>query len=159
MASSIAEGFELTFSGIRPGEFETVSDLIRSCGLHTDDLTVEMCRDFIVARSEGTIVGVVGLERKGSHALLRSLAVTESFRGAGVGSRLLKAVERYAFSQGVSRLHLLTLTAKRFFTRHGFGIAERGSQPASIRNTAEFRTLCPETAVCMTKDVAPSPRS
>ena len=63
MTSSVADQLELTFSGIRPGEFQTVSDLIQACGLQTEDLTREMCRDFIVARSGGAIVGVVGLER------------------------------------------------------------------------------------------------
>ena len=44
---------------------------------------------FIVAESEGRLIGVVGLELYGGSALLRSAAVEESWRGSGVGRVLV----------------------------------------------------------------------
>jgi N-acetylglutamate synthase-like GNAT family acetyltransferase len=53
---------------------------------------------------------------------------------------------------------LLTETAETFFRRLGYTVIERDQAPSAVASSAEFRTLCPATAVCMTKRLSPSHR-
>jgi len=97
------------------------------------------------------MAGVVGLELLGDVALLRSLAVPAEYRGRWIGSQLTCKAEAYARSQGVEVLYLLTLTAEVFFARRGYRVVGRDTAPAAIQETTEFRSLCPDSAVCMVK--------
>jgi amino-acid N-acetyltransferase len=143
----------VTVSGVREEERPAVMDLIGACGLHTEDLTDEMLRDFLVARKGGDLAGVIGLEICGSDALLRSLAVSEKHRGQGVGRKLADSVEKIARSCGVRTLYLLTLTAEDFLTRRGYEKIDRDRAPEKILATAEFSRFCPSSAVCMRKAI------
>lgn len=144
----------VTFSGVRPAEEEAVKTLIAACDLHTDDLSIEKLRHFVVARKGDAIIGVVGLELFPPHALLRSLAVAEAYRGQGIAAQLVEAAERYARSVGVESLYLLTLTAENLFRKCGYIELRRASAPDAIQATGEFNSLCPESAVCMHKHIA-----
>lgn len=106
---------------------------------------------FIAARSGDELVGCVALERYGDAALLRSLAVVPRLQGAGLGKALHAQVLAEAGRQGVRALYLLTTTADRFFARAGFTRIDRASVPAALSASAEFRSLCPASAVCMLK--------
>jgi amino-acid N-acetyltransferase len=141
----------ITLSGVRPGDKDSVKDLLAACGLHTQDLSDEILQHFVVARKGERIIGTAGLEIVGSDALFRSLSVAEDFRKQGVAQKLLTAAQRYAFSQNVDTLYLLTLTAESFFSGKGFQRIDRKTAPQGIRNTVEFSVLCPDTAVCMRK--------
>ena len=55
---------------------------------------------------------------------------------------------------GIRTLYLLTLTAEVYFSAKSFETVERSVVPHGIRDTAEFRDLCPESAVCMRKIIA-----
>jgi amino-acid N-acetyltransferase len=46
---------------------------------------------------------------------------------------------------------LLTETAKTFFEREGYSVIDRASAPEPVRTSAEFRTLCPQSATCLSK--------
>ena len=144
----------VTLSGVRPEDRDAVVALIRDCGLHTEDITDKMLRDFLVARKGGELAGVVGLEIYGTDALFRSLAVAEAHRGKGIGRKLVEAAEKAARSRGVSTLHLLTMTAEGFFTGRDYEKWDRSRAPEPIRATAEFSRLCPDSAVCMRKKIA-----
>ena len=144
----------VTLSGVRYGEGPAVEEVIASCGLHTEDITAKVLRNTIVARKGSRIIGTVALEAAGSAGLLRSLAVEEKFRCQGVASQLLVAVEKSACQMGIQTLYLLTLTAGDFFSNRGFEKIERASAPVDIQETAEFRQLCPDSAVCMKKSIA-----
>jgi amino-acid N-acetyltransferase len=74
----------------------------------------------LVATREGRIVGVVELELYGRAALLRSLVVAPSERGARLGERLAAGAMRLAEDRGVGDVYLLTETAEGFFPRFGF---------------------------------------
>jgi len=138
-------------SGIREGEADTIKAFISECGLHIEDLTPEKLRHFIVARKGSKIVGTVGIEPAGSDALLRSLAVSESIRRQGLGTQLTESIEKYARDREVRHLYVLTRTAESFFSSVGYKKSDRAAAPAGIQDTEEFRTLCPDTAVCMQK--------
>jgi amino-acid N-acetyltransferase len=125
--------------------------LLERCGLPTSDINVATLMDFIIAEEGGQLVGSAGLERHGDVALLRSVAVDPHWRGRGIATALVNAVEQLARDSGVQSLWLLTTTAPEFFARSGFMPAVRESAPQRIRNSVEFRTLCPATAVCLSK--------
>ena len=143
----------VTLSGVRAGEGPAVEKLIADCGLHTEDITVSILRNMIVARKGPRIVGTVALEAAGSCGLLRSLAVLERYRGQGVADRLMAAIEKSARQIGIQTLYLLTLTAESYFLDKGFQKTKRSAAPAGIRDTTEFRNLCPDSAVCMKKSI------
>ena len=52
---------------------------------------------------------------------------------------------------------LLTETAEKFFRAIGYEVIDRRHVPEEIKQSAEFRSLCPASAVCMTK-LLPSAR-
>lgn len=106
---------------------------------------------FYAASLGGERVGVGGVERSGSDALLRSVAVVEERRGEGVGSTLCAELERRAAHDGIRALYLLTTTAADFFAKRGYGRVEREAVPQPLRETPQFASLCPDSAVAMRK--------
>lgn len=145
--------FPLTFSGVRPGEGPAVIAVIAEAGLGVKDLDPRKLTHFIVARKGDALVGVVGLEPAGENALLRSLAVATSQRRQAIASQLVTAIEKYAHSRSVAKLFLLTTSAVDFFVKQGYRRVARDSVPPPIQATEEFRSICPESAVCLAKDL------
>ena len=141
-----------TVEAARPADEAAVRALLRQAGLPHEDFAAHLA-NFLVARQGGAIVGVVGFERHGPDALLRSLVVAPAARGAGLGDRLVRELTEAARRQGVARFHLLTTPAEGFFARRGFEKVARNSVPAEIAATPEFQSLCPATAVCLTREV------
>jgi amino-acid N-acetyltransferase len=135
------------------GERATIHGLLAAAGLPIDDLDAAPVR-FWVARDGAKIIGAVGLEVHGAAGLLRSLVVKAAQRRAGVGTALVQALERQSCRDGLELLVLLTETAQTYFARQGYAIQERGDVPASIQQTAQFKSLCPASAVCMSKVLA-----
>jgi amino-acid N-acetyltransferase len=146
--------FPITYSGIRPEETKTVLGLLTDAGLTVQDLNDDKLVHFIAARSGDTVAGVVGLEPAGEHALLRSLAVAADFRNQAVAAGLVTAIEKYARSNGVKAIYLLTMDAAGFFAKQGYHPIKRKAVSGAIKGTEEFRTLCPDTAQCMVKQLS-----
>jgi amino-acid N-acetyltransferase len=80
---------------------------------------------FIVAESEGRLIGAVGLELYGGSALLRSAAVEESWRGSGVGRVLVDRALDLARQHRIEDVYLLTTTAEHYFPKFGFACVSR----------------------------------
>ncbi len=131
---------------------DSIERLLSANGLPYEDIK-EHITNFIIAEKRGEIVGVAGVELIGDAGLLRSVAVVQSERGKGIGSALIDRITSYAQLNGVKRLFLLTTTACRFFEQKGFKEVERGDVPDGIRDTREFKTICPLSAVCMMKRI------
>jgi amino-acid N-acetyltransferase len=134
-----------------------VVSLLGASGLPTADVEQHLER-FILARWHGELVGVVGAEIYGEVGLLRSLCIVESKRGRGTGRSLLSALDAIIGTRGVRDVYLLTTTAARFFERAGFAPIPRDEAPLAIRQTTEFRSLCPASATLMRKEIAPLAR-
>jgi amino-acid N-acetyltransferase len=66
---------------------------------------------------------------------------------------LLQEILEYASRLSLRNVFLLTTTAEHFFKKHGFVIANRTEAPSAIRTTSEFSSLCPSTAVFMSKQL------
>ena len=135
----------------RPHDYADIAALLSAAKLPPDDLTPEHLDDFLVMRDGDTLTGVVGMEVRDDVALLRSLAVDERSRGAGVAGRLVAELEARARGRGVRELYLLTTTADGYFAQHGYDRISREEMPAVLRDHPQFHSLCPSTAVCMRK--------
>jgi len=57
-----------------------------------------------------------------------------------------------ARQRGVRRIYLLTETADRFFPRFGFRRIVRDQVEPAVRQSVEFRSVCPESAVVMVRE-------
>lgn len=136
-----------------PADFGEILALLNAASLPTQDLGNARPVHFWVAERDGRIEGAGGLEQYGDAALLRSVVVAPTSRGTGVGVALVEMLEEAAFAMGVSRLVLLTRTARSFFEHRGYSVIPRESAPDAVRTSAEFRVFCPAPAVCMTKSI------
>jgi amino-acid N-acetyltransferase len=130
-----------------------IRTLLESCGLPTSDLP-SSDPQFIVACEEARIVAAGALQPFGATALLRSVAVTCALRGTGLGRMIVRELERVGRTAGISRLVLLTESAKVFFERLGYQVIERQDVPPQVQASEEFRSLCPASATCMAKTLA-----
>ena len=101
------------------------------------------------------VVGAVALERHGtSLGLLRSLVVSGSCRGQGLGRLLCEHIMNEAKRLGIKNVFLLTNSATEYFERHhGFHIVDRDNVPEEIQRTSQYSKLCPCTAIVMAKSV------
>jgi len=126
--------------------------LLARSGLPVSDLDASDV-EFIVAVEDEVVLGAVGVEPHGSAALLRSLCVSERARGIGLGGRLVAAIEARAVERRIGDLVLLTTTARDFFARRGYVEIRREDAPEAVRQSAEFRSLCPASSSCMTRRI------
>lgn len=124
--------------------------LLTSYGLLTSDLASDSVKLW-AAEDNGILVGVIGIEHAGDIGLLRSLAVSKSYQGSGIAKQLCDLVFDYAKTGEVAQIYLLTETAAGFFERMGFREVARETVPDSLRATAQFSALCPESATVMVR--------
>src|SRR6266436_2873510 len=129
---------------------ESIRVLLKDNGLPTSDL-MSSKPQFIVACEGETVVAAGALQCFGASALLRSVAVAPELRGTGLGRIVVEDLERLACVARITQLVLLTETAKRFFERQGYRVIERTDVPKDVRESEEFRSLCPASATCMMK--------
>jgi amino-acid N-acetyltransferase len=126
---------------------------LAQAGLPHADVT-EKGRLFFAGEHGGITVGYIGIEVHGKDALLRSLVVLEAKRGRGFGSALVRGAIAAAAAEGADRVWVLTTTAVALLQRLGFQRVERSAAPATISATTQFASLCPATAVCLTRTTA-----
>ena len=98
--------------------------------------------------SAGMAVGAGGFEVYGGVALLRSVVVSESARGKGVGSQLLNALLSWGRDNSVTNIYLLTESAVDFFAKYGFAEIGRDSVPSEVQASIEFK-VCGSSATAM----------
>lgn len=141
---------------IRPAtqsDIAAIEGLLLASGLTTAGAG-ESLANFFVAEDDATLVGVGGLEACGEGiGLLRSFAVSPDYRSRGIAKRLCERLFDHARRSGLASLYLLTTTAQGYFARLGFTPLARSEAPAAIRDTRQFRSLCPDSAVLMHRPV------
>ena len=118
-----------------PTDYQSVYDLWLSIerGVHVgrSDVSAEIekkiSRDpdlFLVAECESEIIGSVIGGYDGRRGLIYHLAVSESFRGQGIGSRLMDEVEARLRSKGCLKCYLLVTNdnpeAAIYYQNHGW---------------------------------------
>jgi amino-acid N-acetyltransferase len=134
----------------KPEDFEDIRNLLKSAQLPFEDVENGIGH-FLIARNQEKLIGCVGLQICGEDAFLRSLAVNESVRNQGLGKALLLEVLDYASRLRLQKIYLLTATAEKFFRKYGFVGADRTKAPDAIRETSEFSSVCPSSAIFMSK--------
>jgi len=142
----------LTVAPASAAEFPALREVMARAGLPHEDLDPAAQR-FLIVRDGETLVGTIALEGQGATALLRSLWVDPARRGKGIAARLCRDLASLARRQGVRDLYLLTTDARAYFERHGFRVVDRDQAPEEVKGSAQFRSLCPSTAVCMARSL------
>ena len=125
--------------------------LLKGARLPTEDLTNANDLHLWVLEIEGDVVGGIGIERFGASALLRSPVIAPAYQRRGLGNQLVTQLERDVRDKSVGQPILLTKTAESFFRTNGYEVIDRRSVPMEVTQSAEFRSLCSASAVCMAK--------
>jgi len=152
MTATVHEGVTLRVA--TEADLASIERLLTTNSLPTSGVA-EALSGFLVGESNGTIVGVVGMEYCGSYGLLRSTAVAPEWRGRGLGRQLVTRIIAEAESRGIRALYLLTTTAETYFPSFGFEATTRDAVPNAIRETGEFLGACPASAAVMLLTLPP----
>ncbi len=103
--------------GVRVGRSDTLSEIEKKV-MRDPDL-------FLVAESDGCIIGSVIGGFDGRRGLIYHLAVATSFREQGVGSRLMDEVEARLRAKGCLKCYLMVLLdnpdLEDYYKRRGWG--------------------------------------
>lgn len=129
-------------------DLPSILALLDQNDLPEDDL-IDHLETSLVARVDGNVIGNIALEVYGDAALLRSAVVDQVMRWQGVGHRLIETVLALAQQNGVTHVYLLTETASEFFPRFGFRAVNRSEIPAAVKQSVEFTSICPDSALAM----------
>jgi amino-acid N-acetyltransferase len=129
--------------------FSEVLALIKRNGLPIEDISTSTKLFSITKDNE--IAGTIGIEFYNQVALLRSLAVAETYRSKGIGGKLVEHIEKIAKQNAVKELILLTTTASDYFSKKAYRTIERNNVPEEIKKSSEFSSTCPSSAVIMKK--------
>ncbi|GGC06256.1 MULTISPECIES: arsenic resistance N-acetyltransferase ArsN2 [Dyadobacter] len=135
-----------------PADKELVISLLKDAGLLTEDLPAGL-PDFLLARQEGALVGVAGIELYREVGLLRSVAVRPDHQGKGIARKLVEQLLANADTKELEAIYLITTTADHYFDRYGFAVVNREQVPEAIQQTKQFSGLCPTSAVVMKRDL------
>ncbi|WP_405045974.1 arsenic resistance N-acetyltransferase ArsN2 [Pseudomonas sp. BP01] len=143
---------EISLRLLGPDQIQGLAEHLAAAGLPTQDL-LQPDRMFYSFHRGETELGYGGIEGSGQARLIRSMVVVPGQRKSGVGTLLLRALERIAEADGAHSLHLLTTTAPAFFEARGYERRDRSQAPMAISSSAEFKGLCPASAAYMVKDL------
>jgi N-acetylglutamate synthase-like GNAT family acetyltransferase len=91
--------------------------------------------------SDGRIVGSVGLEFAGRHALVRGIAVAATLRGNGRGRELVGFAFDQARARGADTAWLLTRRAAGFCARLGFAGVDVAELADALPDSHRVRAL------------------
>jgi amino-acid N-acetyltransferase len=131
-------------------ELEKALNLLQNQNLPTYDID-EKVELYTVYYYEN-FIGTIGLESFNTEGLLRSVSLDSSSQKKGFGTQILSLFEAKIQQKGIKNLYLLTTTAKGFFLKNKYQIVSREDVSEPIRQTAEFKGVCPSSAFVMKKE-------
>ena len=146
-----ADAADAAIAPARPEHRDAILALIEGAGLPTSGVADHFPGAYVVARAGDVLVAAAGLEVHGDGGLLRSVVVAPEYRATGLGRMLVDNRLRAARELGLGAVYLLTTTAPDYFARLGFERVRRESAPGPLQRSTEFASVCPASAVCMTK--------
>ncbi len=126
----------------------SIEALLKKSYLPYEDIITSKV-DFIVAIKDEQVIGTIGVEKFERIWLLRSFAVADTFKGVGIGNRLLEKLIEKAQIKNCRELHLLTTTAENYFSKKGFIRSSREFAPKVLQSTKEFSEICPVSSAYM----------
>jgi amino-acid N-acetyltransferase len=139
----------LTIAPAKGADESAVRALLAAAELPLEGLEIAFPAGYAIARRTGVVVGCAGLETYDRDGLLRSVAVSASERGSGIGAALVADRLSAAKNAGLDAVYLLTTTAPDFFRRLGFEPWERRRVPPAVEGSPEFAEICPSSAACL----------
>jgi amino-acid N-acetyltransferase len=139
---------EIVISGATADDIPLIKQLLVANELPTEGVD-DYWKTFIVARDGNDIVACGGAEAHKMAALIRSVAVTDSYRGRGLGRRIVRQLLDRLASRGIREFYVLTTTAQAYFAKRGFKPIDRDEIHPQLLGSAELRGACPDSAVCM----------
>ncbi|MGL1901049.1 MAG: arsenic resistance N-acetyltransferase ArsN2 [Fibrobacterales bacterium] len=120
--------------------------------LNNGNLPIQDINDpSITFKIDKNINGVIGYQKFTNSALLRSLMVKTEAQNRGIAQKLINSALNELKSLNIAYVYLLTTTAHTYFSRHGFYTTSREEAPLEITTTAQFRSICPDSAHFMSK--------
>lgn len=137
----------------QPEDWPALQKLLTASQLPLDGLANHLSST-LVARDGAELIGSAAIEPYGQAALLRSVAVTPEYRGAGLGQQLTQAALDLAWAQGIREVYLLTETAATYFPRFGFVALSRDDVAPAVQQSVEFQGACPTSALVMRAELA-----
>ena len=129
-------------------DYDKIKELLKTNNLPYEDI-ISSKVEFITYKSNGYLVGCIGIEKYGEDGLLRSLEVDNEYKSTGIGKYLLNELISKSRNEGINKLHLLTTTADKYFASKGFRNSERSNAPRAILNSKEFTEICPSNSIYM----------
>ena len=96
---------------------------------------------FTIVEHDGLVVGCVALNTFGKEKIgeLACLAVHSSFQYAGVGERLLKAIEKNCAKQKLTHVFVLTTASSHWFLENGFRQTNLTALPKAKANLYNYQ--------------------
>jgi amino-acid N-acetyltransferase len=131
---------------------QTIIELLKAEKLPVADLPGNLDH-FFVATIDGEIIGALGLELYPPFGLLRSMVVLKDHRNQKIAAALVQALENHAIDLKVSSIYLLTETASTYFDKWNYQRIERSEVPDAIKQSTEFSSVCPVSAIVMKKSL------
>jgi N-acetylglutamate synthase-like GNAT family acetyltransferase len=116
-----------------------------------DQLTKEIGAGvvFWVAEEQGRVVGVMGIQDKGDVALVRHAYVSTALRRKGVGTRLLRHVEKLTSKPILIGTWAAAAWAIDFYRRNGYTVVSESDKDRLLRTYWSIPTRQIETSVVL----------
>ena len=146
-AIGLEQGRDFIIRTAEENDFPAIHELLVKDGLTTEGVN-QACGSYYIAEGKG-IIGVLGVERKGRGALLRSLAVVPQMRKAKVADELMNHVLQVIKQAGCDDVYLLTNTAERYLNKFGFARIDRIKIPEALLESSALANACPASSICM----------
>ncbi len=143
-----------SINSVEPHDLKQIVAFLKEQELPTEDINPHNLKNFFKLADENEILAIAGLELYEHDGILRSLAVRDHVQERGLGTKMVRFIEKMAEDSGITRLFLLTETAESFFKKLEYSKYDRSTVPTAVNQSMEFSELCSESAVCMKKDIS-----
>ena len=142
---------------VTQNNFSKAISLLKQNNLPTEDIS-EVTKLFSIVDVD-KVIATIGVEFYKNICLLRSFAVNREYRSKGIGKQLVNFIEDFAKQKRMQEIVLLTTTASDYFAKRNYQIIHREDIPDEIKNSSEFRSTCPSSAIVMKKVLQPPAKS
>ena len=123
--------------------------LLMQSNLPTEDIS-EVTKLFCIV-DNNKVVAAIGVEFYKNISLLRSFAVNREYSNKGIGNQLVNFIEDFSRQNEMQEMVLLTTTATDYFAKRNYQSIDREDIPHEIKNSSEFKSTCPVSAIVMKK--------
>ncbi|MBP1763763.1 MAG: GCN5-related N-acetyltransferase [Firmicutes bacterium] len=136
----------------QPNDVEHIKSLLQANALPVVGVA-QHWQSFLVADTQGCIIGALGAHYDGKKALLRSFVVNGRQRNSGIGKALLQRMLLEMQKRGIKEVFLLTETAANYFMREGFIAICRDEIPQILLKESGLDQACPCSSQCLKRQL------